>query len=41
MNDLLNIKQRLELWKGRIVSYFEFEGEPVTVETLVHPSSTW
>lgn len=39
ISDLKNIKQHLNLWKGTLESYFEFEGKPVIVETLVHPSS--
>jgi protein-glucosylgalactosylhydroxylysine glucosidase len=35
--DLTNIEQRLDLWNGRIVSRFDFEGERVDVETAVHP----
>ncbi len=35
--DLTNVEQRLDLWNGRIVSRFDFEGERVEVETIVHP----
>ncbi len=36
-NDLTNIAQRLDLWNGEIVSFFKFDGEPVTVETVCDP----
>jgi hypothetical protein len=35
--DLSNVEQRLDLWNGRITSRFDFEGERVEVETIVHP----
>jgi len=36
-NDLTNIVQTLDLWDGRIVSLFKFDGQPVTVETVCDP----
>ncbi len=33
-NDLTDIHQKLDLWNGRIVSRFTFDGEPVQVETV-------
>jgi len=32
-----NINQKLDLWKGIIVSHYEIDGQPVTVETVCHP----
>jgi len=37
-NDLTNIEQKLDLWNGEIISHFEFEGEPVEVETVCEPN---
>lgn len=37
INDLKNIDQHLDLWSGTLTSYFELEGQPVTVKTIVHP----
>ncbi|HNT61125.1 MAG TPA: hypothetical protein PKJ97_04060, partial [Candidatus Bilamarchaeaceae archaeon] len=37
-NDLTDIRQRLNLWEGLLRSQFRFEGEPVEVETVCHPS---
>lgn len=37
LEDLTEIDQTLDLWRGRILSRFHFDGEPVTVETAVHP----
>ncbi len=37
-NDLTGIKQKLDLWNGEIISHFEFDGEPVDVETICHPA---
>ncbi len=37
LGDLQNIKQHLKLWTGHLESYFELEGQPVMVETVVHP----
>ena len=36
--DLKNIHQTLDLWSGRLESYFEFEGRPVHVHTCCHPA---
>jgi hypothetical protein len=36
--DLTAIHQELDLWNGRIVSRFTFDGHPVAVTTLVHPA---
>jgi hypothetical protein len=35
--DLSATKQTLDLWSGALVSHFEFDGEPVEVQTRVHP----
>ncbi len=35
--DLTNIRQRLDLWNGRILSHFDFDGEAVDVETICAP----
>jgi hypothetical protein len=35
--DLTATRQTLDLWTGRISSHFVFDGEPVEVETSVHP----
>jgi hypothetical protein len=37
-NDLTQIEQRLELWDGVLRSRFNFEGQPVEVRTICHPS---
>ncbi|HTY86664.1 MAG TPA: hypothetical protein VMB80_04305 [Candidatus Acidoferrum sp.] len=37
MNELTNINQTLELWNGRIVSTFKFEGYYVGVQTICDP----
>ncbi len=37
-NDLVDVRQTLDLWNGRIMSQFKFDGEPVDVETLCHPA---
>ena len=37
--DISNINQKLDLWKGEIISRFTFDGEPVAVHTLVHPQN--
>jgi hypothetical protein len=37
-NDLTGINQKLDLWNGKIISHFEFDGEPVDVETICHPT---
>ena len=36
-NDLTDVAQRLDLWNGEIVSFFKFDGQPVTVETVCDP----
>lgn len=35
--ELRNIRQTLDLWSGTIESRFECDGQPVRVQTLVHP----
>jgi len=35
--DLQSIIQKLDIWSGLLTSNFEVEGEPVSVETAVHP----
>jgi hypothetical protein len=37
-SDLTDIEQTLDLWDGTLVSHFKFDGEPVDVETVCHPS---
>ncbi|KEO75691.1 hypothetical protein [Anditalea andensis] len=36
VHDLQNIHQELDLWKGKITSTYEIEGEPVMVELVSH-----
>jgi hypothetical protein len=36
--DLQNIRQTLNLWDGILVSQFVFDGQPVSVETVCHPT---
>lgn len=36
-NDLTDIHQKLDLWYGRILSSFKFDGKPVQLETLCDP----
>jgi hypothetical protein len=36
-NDLTDLGQRLDLWNGEIISHFQFDGQPVDVETLCDP----
>jgi hypothetical protein len=36
LNDIKNARHRLDLWTGKITSRFEFDGEPVQVETYCH-----
>jgi hypothetical protein len=36
-NDIVDVRQILDLWNGRILSHFKFDGEPVDVETICHP----
>ncbi len=38
LEDLRGIHQTLDIWNGILTSNFTFEGEPVRVDTLVHPS---
>jgi len=35
--DLQQIRQKLDLWRGLLVSEFQIEGQPVRIETVVHP----
>ncbi|MBN1125557.1 MAG: hypothetical protein JXA82_11150 [Sedimentisphaerales bacterium] len=37
IDDLKNTEQTLDLWTGLLSSRFEFEDEPVTVQTVCHP----
>lgn len=39
LGDITGIDQKLELWTGLITSRFDFDGEPVMVETCVHAKS--
>ena len=36
-NELADIEQRLDLWNGKIISHFKFDGEAVDVETVCDP----
>ncbi|WP_240699939.1 hypothetical protein [Sphingomonas gei] len=36
--DLTATRQRLDLWSGSLTSSFVFDGQPVSVETRVHPT---
>ena len=36
-DQIRNIRQELDLWQGLVVSRFDFEGQPVQVETCAHP----
>jgi hypothetical protein len=36
--DLTNTRQTLDLWSGLLTSRFEFDGQPVSVQTVCHPS---
>ena len=36
-NDLTGIEQTLDLWNGKIASHFNFDGQPVEVETVCDP----
>jgi hypothetical protein len=38
INKISSINQTLELWKGQIISKFNFNDSPVLVETSCHPS---
>lgn len=35
---ITNINQTLDLWNGKIVSQYDYDGQPVKVVTTVHPS---
>lgn len=37
-SDLTDIKQTLDLWNGILVSHFKFDGGPVDVQTVCHPT---
>ncbi|TVS20765.1 MAG: hypothetical protein EA424_02315, partial [Planctomycetaceae bacterium] len=37
-SDLRNPKQTLDLWKGLLTSRYDIDGQPVKVETSVHPT---
>lgn len=37
LSDLKEIRQRLDLWRGLLISEFQIEGQPVRVETVAHP----
>jgi hypothetical protein len=37
-NDIAGINQKLDLWNGKIISHFEFDGAPVDVDTVCHPA---
>lgn len=37
LEDVSDIEQTLDLWIGKITSRFKFEGQPVAVQTSVHP----
>lgn len=39
LSDITDIEQRLDLWSGIITSRFRVWGEPVKVETAVHPDA--
>ncbi len=38
IEDITDIHQELDLWTGIITSRYLFEGQPVVVETIVHPT---
>ena len=38
IDDLTDIRQELDLWQGLLTSRFRLAGEPVVVETVVHPA---
>ena len=38
-NDLTDINQTLDLWDGLITSHFQFDGQPVEVQTICLPDS--
>ncbi len=35
--DLTDVRQTLDMWNGVITSHFQFDGQPVDVQTLCHP----
>ncbi len=37
LEDISEIEQRLDLWTGSLTSRFQFAGQPVRVQTSVHP----
>ncbi len=37
LSEITDIDQRLDLWRGEIVSRFKFRGVPVEVSTICHP----
>jgi hypothetical protein len=37
LDQIRNIRQEMDMWRGLVVSRFEFDGQPVRVETCVHP----
>ncbi len=37
LEDIRDARQDLDLWSGLLTSRFEFEGQPVQVETVCHP----
>lgn len=39
LSDITDVEQRLDLWAGILTSRFRVWGEPVTVETAVHPDA--
>jgi len=36
--DITKVRQKLDLWRGKLISDFEFKGKPVHVETVCHPN---
>lgn len=38
-SEITDIQQKLELWKGQIISHFNFKGKPVSVETVCDPDA--
>jgi len=38
ISDISEVNQKLDLWSGRLESYFKFDGQPITVRTAVHPT---
>lgn len=38
MQDLTSVDQKLDLWRGLLISRFVLDGAPVTVHTCCHPS---